>query len=238
MSDQQIPTAGPGGSMYPQPPAPKKKSHKALIITLSCVAAFLVLVCAVGAAFVHGVGDALDDAGKPNAVASHSAAPAAGDDSSTPDDAATDEPEPRPTGSDALKIGDSLDLSQDDGLGGDSSTGTVTVTKVDRSTGPVIEYGEGPQNGTFVVFTVKVKCTAGRFDFNPDDFYIRDAAGTRYELGGGNAYEATSSDPMNYTDLNAGEHVQGPLPYDVKSAHGVLVYDPNMSGEPLAEWSF
>jgi len=218
----------------PVPPsAQPKTSHKALWITLASIGAFLVLVCGVGAVFLKGVGDAVDEAGKPNAVASHHGAAA---DAGAPTDEATDEPEPRPTGSAALKMGDQLQLSQD-GVDG-SADGTVTVKSVKRYTGPVIEYGEGPQHGQFLVFEVAVKGGSGKFDFSPDDFYIRDASGSRYETGGGNSYEAIDGDPITYTTLNTGEHVSGPLPFDAKNPHGTLVYDPNLSGEPLAEWSF
>lgn len=228
----QIPPAQPGVT-YGQPQPPKKKSHKVLWIVLSCGGAFVVLICAIGGVFVKGVGDAVDQAGKPNAVSSHSAAPA-GDDSSVPDDPDTDDP--APTGPEKLKVGGEISVSQD---GLDSAAATIGVDKVTRNTGPATEWGEGPANGTFVVFTVTVKGDSGKFEFNPTDFYVRGSDGAHYDMGDGNAYEAVADgNTLDYTTVSGGEHTSGPVPFDTKSGHGTLVYDPNYSGDPLAEWSF
>lgn len=226
----QIPPTQPGVT-YGQPQPPKKK-HTGLIIALSIVGAFVVLVCAIGGMFLKGVNDAVDDAGKPNAVASHSADPAG--DSSTPEDPDTEDPAPE--GPQKLKIGGEISVSQD-GLG--SSAATIGVDKVTRNTGPATEWGEGPANGTYLVFTVTIKGDEGKFDFNPTDFYVRGADGAHYDMGNGNAFEAVpDGNVLEYTTVGAGEHTSGPIPFDAKSGHGTLVYDPNMSGEPLAEWKF
>lgn len=211
----------------PTPPPPPRK-RKAWPWVLSSLLLVTLLVIGGCAALLKGAADRI---GEPNAV-THSSA--------SPTDTPSDEPTPTDTdtpsdGPEQLQIGQGMDVSQDNA---DTTTATITVKDVRWLRGPKDSWSNGPENGWFVIFTVRVACHQGKLDFSADDFYVRTKDGDRYNTDDGNAWEATSKDTLGYSTVNAGEHRKGPVAFDSSRKHGELVLDPNLEGQPIAEWSF
>jgi hypothetical protein len=209
---------------------------------------------ALAAAVVVGAGAALAATGLPG---HHHAAPAATSPAAPPpstanpgqdcadaggawDGASCTYPTPAPSGPAVLAIGQPEELADNAG----TTIGTVTVTSVTVTTRPADPaYGSRPANGRYVIVHVKATADPGYMDgfgVYSGDFYVLQA-GSHYEEGGGNAYEALTDAQSNAgiaATLGAGETATGWEAFDVPARHGSVVYSPNSDGQPLAEWKF
>lgn len=144
-----------------------------------------------------------------------------------------EEPEPEPVEASALEIGDTAVISW-----GSGDTGNITVSNLETTTTPYDEYGEGPKNDQFLIFTVDLKADADQFDVDEYEFYVV-IDGTRYDEGEGNSIDAADyDDQLGYVVLNAGESKSGVLVFDVPEGKGELFYAPNFEGGAIASWKF
>ena len=108
----------------------------------------------------------------------------------------------------------------------------VTVTKTDNDP----NYPTAATNGNFVVFSVRAE--SGINGLNIDgvsDFYVL-VNGRHYDPDNGNAYLINGE--LSPTTLNAGEHTEGKVTFDLPSQHGLLEYAPGYLGAPLATWKY
>jgi hypothetical protein len=164
------------------------------------------------------------------------AAPAASAPAAAPS-TAVPTPTPTPTGPAVVQLGTAAPITENG-----SDAATVTVSDYHASTSPVDQYSEGPANGYFVTFTAtdvaNSSFTSG-FTASPDDFYAL-VNGQHYGITDGNALEGLSdaSSELSFTNLAASETASGKLSFDVPSAHGLIVYAPNLNGQPVVEWKY
>jgi hypothetical protein len=94
-----------------------------------------------------------------------------------------------------------------------------------------------PANGYFVTFTGRVDSTIDGLEIGDLDFYTL-VGGRHYDAGNGNVYGGANTDnELGYTTVNAGEHTQGTMSFDVGSRHGLLPYAPDYGG-PIATWKY
>jgi hypothetical protein len=134
-----------------------------------------------------------------------------------------------------MRLGDVAEITSEDGKNG----GTIEPSKLRISTTPYDEYGSGPAEKYFLIFTVKLRAEADGFDTYSDDFYIKTKSDERISADEGNSYDAVDYDKtMGYEELNDGEHVTKLLVFDSPSKHGTLNYSPNYEGGPIASWTF
>ena len=134
-------------------------------------------------------------------------------------------------------MGDSEDVAQ-----AGNPAASITLSSPAVFTQPANQYGEAPQNGYFVTVHASVTADASfanGFSINPDDFYAL-VNGVHYGWDSGHAMFAlpNATSELSYTTLAAGESVNGPIAFDVSAAHGEIVYAPNLSAQPLAQWKF
>lgn len=212
----QPPQAGPP----PQPP--KRRRHRTRNILVSVASAFVILIVigivAAVATARPGVHNVAGTHNSPAATAP-AAAPAAAPSSSGPA---------------MLTVGQADDVENN---GNSADTATVTITSMANSTQSSDPYGEAPQNGYFVVAQVTAASQFDGFDINETDFYVL-VGGVHYDVNNGNSYFGDENATDITTTLNAGESASGQLLFDLPSTHGTLVWAPNFSGAPVAEWSF
>lgn len=117
-------------------------------------------------------------------------------------------------------------------------SGTVTVTAVRATTQPASEFGEAPQDGYYVIATVKWTAAAGKqLSLNPLDFYAK-VNGQHVDGTHGNAMMSAVNDVVAATTLNSGESLTGEVGFDVPATHGEIVYAPGFGGDALASWAF
>ena len=149
----------------------------------------------------------------------------------------TTEPPASPT---TFKIGDpvALNLTSTNRLDGSTTDAalTVTVDSVRTSTVSADQYGEGPQNGLFVIASVHFQMTNGNLSYNPFDFELQLPDGTVYQYGDGNAIYAGINPTLSSGDLTTGQQVRGYIVFDANAPHGQILYKP--SQDIFATWTY
>jgi hypothetical protein len=133
----------------------------------------------------------------------------------------------------AMALGSTAEITSDDG-----TDGTVTVTKLTISTRPGVDYGERPQRGYFLIFTVRLAASK-QLSVDEYEFYVATRSGEHIDEGDAHSIDAADYDKvLGFAELNAGEHKTGLLVFDSPSKLGTLNYAPNYEGGPIASWSF
>jgi hypothetical protein len=133
-----------------------------------------------------------------------------------------------------LPVGLPMVVLADDG----TVAGQITAVSVRSTRNPADQYSPAPAHGYFVIFTIRADAKQAGLNVGETDFYAL-INGQHYNVGDGNAYSAT--DPaadLNYATLNAGEHTQGVIAFDLPAVHGTLEYAPNFNGGDLGGWKF
>jgi hypothetical protein len=115
--------------------------------------------------------------------------------------------------------------------------GTITITEIDVTTDPAEDWGDSPQHGHYVMFTVELAASRSMAVFS-GDFYVVTADGERVDEGNGHARQAIDDAGLGYAELNADEHRTGVLVFDLAEPSGQLAYDPNYDTGPIAFWAF
>ena len=129
----------------------------------------------------------------------------------------------------------SIAITQDD-----QPAGTVAIASVKSTQKSSVDYGLAPAKGYFVTFTVRVNSTIDGLNIGAMDFYTV-VGGRHYDAGTGNVYGGVNPDnELTYIILNAGEHTQGTISFDLPSPHGQLRYAPIYQGlgAPVATWKY
>jgi hypothetical protein len=231
-ADQQDLDQNAGGSGWqpqPQPPVQPKKRHRVrttVLASVGLVAALIVTVALAGGSKSASPNDSISSPSPAASAPAVPVAPPTNDPGDITDDT-LDEPS-------TMAVGDSAGIT----ASGEDS-GTIAVSKLRISTTPYDEYGSGPSEKYFLIFTVKLRAEADGFDTAGDDFYVKTGNGERVSSDEGNSYDAVDYDKtMGYEELNDGEHVTKLLVFDSPSKHGTLNYAPNYEGGPIATWTF
>lgn len=205
------------------------------IATVLAIAGFVFGVAACGAtsnATKADTAPGLDPGAQARAQALASSAAAAAP--SVAPSATASSASPDPTSISALTIGKTATFTK---RSTGNEAGSITVVDVSVTQRPTCSYCRGPENGYFVIFTVKV--TAKQlYPINRLDFYVRGADGSHFEIGDGNGYEAVDTGELNSATLQADESTVGKIGFDVSSPHGTLEYAPNSGEAPLSGWTF
>ena len=72
-----------------------------------------------------------------------------------------------------------------------------------------------------------------------DDFYVQTRTGKRVHEGNGNSWDAVDiEDLLDSAEPKAGGRKTGKLVFDSPVKHGVLVFAPNLEGDPITSWRF
>ena len=172
-----------------------------------------------------------------NTADTSSLSPSVAPTETTPNVPTTEEPTPTPPASHAppvKSIPGSINITQDD-----QPAGTLAVASVKSTRKSNVDYGLPPANGYFVTFTVRVNSTIDGLGIGALDFYTV-LGGRHYDAGNGNVYEGVNTNnELSYTTLNAGEHTQGTICFDLPSPHGQLQYAPIYQGATsIAIWKY
>ena len=129
----------------------------------------------------------------------------------------------------------SIGITQDD-----QPAGTVAIASVKSTQKSSVDYGLAPANGYFVTFTVRVNSTIDGLNIGDLDFYTV-VGGRHYDAGNGNVYGGVNpGNELNYTILNAGEHTQGTISFDLPSPHGRAAVRTHLPGPGrlIATWKY
>jgi hypothetical protein len=98
-------------------------------------------------------------------------------------------------------------------------------------------YGHPPAHGYYVTFTMTVHNTgSSAIDLGPLNFYVRITGQGDVTSYMGNAPYSGASSALDNTQVDAGQTLQAPLTFDVRSPHGVLAYAPDKSAAVI--WRF
>ncbi|SER38720.1 DUF4352 domain-containing protein [Microlunatus flavus] len=170
-------------------------------------------------------GKALDDVGKaidPDTTTSK-VEPGGAASGSAPDQSA---------GPKTYQVGDTAEVQQNE-----EPAARITVSKATSSSKGFDSYADKPQNGRYKHVTIAIKNVGSEgFDYNPFDWYVRDADGSKYQYADGN-YSGWKGKDLSSGTLAAGEKVQGTVEFDAPSAAKQLVYAPGGGGDIAAIWT-
>ena len=222
----------PDGQPQRPPRKPASRTMKIVFAVLASIAGIMVIAVIATAASRNS--------NKPTASSSHGSVLCPGGyyaaslaACNSTDNTEAPPPTPPPAGPESLGVGQSLSITD-----GGTDAGTITITSIRNTTQPADSFGEAPQNGYYLIVTVKVSSTEDGLDMNDLDFYAL-VNGQHYDYGNGNSFEAVSDNNQDLTTtLNNGESETGYLLFDLPSIHGQIVYAPNFNSAPLAEWSY
>jgi hypothetical protein len=128
----------------------------------------------------------------------------------------------------------SINITQDE-----QPAGTLAVSRVHEIHPEKQRRLRPGANGYFLTFTVRVNSAIDGLGIGALDFYTV-VGGRHYDAGNGNVYEGVNTDnELSYTTLNAGEHTQGTISFDLPSPHGQLHYAPIYPGTaPSVAWKY
>lgn len=109
----------------------------------------------------------------------------------------------------------------------------VTVVHVGVATVEPGPLGVRPQQGFFVVVTLKVVATGASFDVSPYDFGVLEPDGSAARRA---ATVTAWKPPLDAARLSLAGTAGGALVFDAPARHGVVAYAPH--GSPVVEWRF
>lgn len=145
-----------------------------------------------------------------------------------------EQPVAEPTQPAVLALGDSVTITA-----AETGAGVITVRSLRITTRPYSQLlGFKPKNGYFLIFTVSLE-PFDRFDVLEDDFHVQTGEGERLKEGNGNSWDAVNIDNLlDFAEPKASGDKSGKLVFDSPVKHGVLVFAPNLEGDPIASWKF